>query len=128
MVDLDQEPFDTLYVFDEKDFRPHPVRMSGVLLDPDSYIVSVARMKTHDRVVATLSLKNIVFGAPIKDLGFTWSSQESRELNDKPIVHGSGFRGINYNLYALAPSCIRILRLLTDLKVWKAMVQTGNTC
>ncbi len=43
-----------LYVFDEKDFRPHPIRMSGVLLDPDSYIVSVARMKTHDRIVATL--------------------------------------------------------------------------
>ena len=73
MVDLDQEPYDILYVFDEKDFRPHPIRMSDVLLDPDSYIVSVARMKTHDRVLATLSLKNIVFGAPIKDKGFSWS-------------------------------------------------------
>ena len=45
LVDLDQEAFDMLYVFDEKDFKPHAVRMSRLLLDPDSYIVSVARTK-----------------------------------------------------------------------------------
>jgi uncharacterized protein (DUF362 family) len=103
MVDLDQEPYETLYVFNEKDFKPHPLRMSSVLLDPNSYIVSVARMKTHDRVLATLSLKNIVFGAPIKDKGFSWSaSRKPGSVNDKPIAHGSGFRGINYNLFALS--------------------------
>jgi uncharacterized protein (DUF362 family) len=92
-----------MYVFDEKDFKPHAVRVSGVLLDKDSYIVSVARMKTHDRVVATLSLKNIVLGAPIKDIGFSWSpSRKPGTVNDKPIVHGSGYRGLNYNLYALS--------------------------
>jgi uncharacterized protein (DUF362 family) len=103
LVDLDSEKIETLYVFDEKDFRPHAVRVSGVLLDPDSFIVSVARMKTHDRVIATLSLKNIVLGAPIKDIGFSWSpSRKPGTVNDKPIVHGSGYRGLNYNLYALS--------------------------
>jgi uncharacterized protein (DUF362 family) len=103
LIDLDQQPFDTIFVFDEKDFRPHAVRMSHLLLDPDSYIISAARMKTHDRVVATLSLKNIVFGAPIKDIGFTYgSNRKPGSKIDKPIVHGSGFRGINYNLYSLA--------------------------
>ena len=103
LVDLDAEKIETMYVFDEKDFKPHPVRMSGVLLDKDSYVVSVARMKTHDRVVATLSLKNIVLGAPVKDLGFSWSpSRKPGTVNDKPIVHGSGYRGLNYNLYALS--------------------------
>jgi len=103
MVDLDQEPFDILYVFDEKDFKPHPIRMSHVLLDPNSYVVSVARMKTHDRIVATLSLKNIVLGAPIKDKGFSWSSsRKPGTVNDKPIAHGGGYRGLNYNLFALS--------------------------
>jgi uncharacterized protein (DUF362 family) len=103
LVDLDQEPYETLYVFDEKDFKPHPIRMSSLLLNPDSYIVSVARMKTHDRVLATLSLKNIVFGAPIKDKGFSWTAaRKPGSVNDKPIGHGSGFRGINYNLFALS--------------------------
>ncbi|TAL81192.1 MAG: DUF362 domain-containing protein, partial [Bacteroidetes bacterium] len=103
LVDLDQEPFDVLHVFDEKDFRPHAVRLSHILLDPNSFIVSVARMKTHDRVFATLSLKNIVFGAPIKDMGFTFNGSQKQVTNsDKPIMHGSGFRGINYNLYAMS--------------------------
>jgi uncharacterized protein (DUF362 family) len=102
-MDLDQERSKILYVFDEKDFRPHPVRFSGVLLSSDSYIVSVARMKTHDRAIATLSLKNIVFGAPLKDQGFTFG-RDRREgsKSDKAIVHGGGFRGINYNLFDMS--------------------------
>lgn len=103
LVDLDQQPYDIIYVFDEKDFRPHAVRISHLMLDPDSYIVSVARMKTHDRVFATLSLKNIVFGSPVKDTGFTFgSNRKSGTTSDKPIMHGSGFRGINYNLYSMS--------------------------
>lgn len=103
LVDLDQQPFDVIHVFDEKDFKPHAVRMSHMMLDPDSFIVSVARMKTHDRVFATLSLKNIVFGTPIKDMGFTFgASRKKGTTSDKSIVHGSGFRGINFNLYAMS--------------------------
>jgi len=104
LVDLDQEEFKIVNVFDERDFRPHPVRASKIILDPDSYIVSVARMKTHDRVLATLSLKNIVVGAPVKDLGFGWGKYHKEgTTSDKPVIHGGGIRGINYNLYALAP-------------------------
>ena len=112
LVDLDQDKIDILYVFDEKDFRPHPVRMSNMLLNPDTYVISVARMKTHDRIIATLSLKNIVFGAPIKDPGFTYGpGRKPGSKIDKQIVHGGGFRGINYNLFALAT------RLHPDLAV-----------
>jgi uncharacterized protein (DUF362 family) len=103
LVDLDQEGYEIRYVFDEKDFRPHPVRMSKIILSPDSYIVSVTRMKTHDRAVVTLSLKNIIFGTPIKDPGFAFGrNSKPGALSDKPIVHGNGVRGINYNLYSLA--------------------------
>ena len=103
MVDLDSEGSEILYVFDEKDFRPHPVRFSSIILSPGSYVVSVARMKTHNLAVATLSLKNIVFGAPIKDIGFRLGPNTKAGTKcDKPTLHGSGARGINYNLYNLA--------------------------
>jgi len=81
LVDLDQEETRALRVFDERDFRPHPVRMSRLLLDREAfYVVSAAKMKTHDRVLATLSLKNIVFGAPTKDLGFTWGPRRKPDI------------------------------------------------
>jgi uncharacterized protein (DUF362 family) len=70
-------------------------------MDPNNFIISAAKMKTHDRVVATLSLKNIVVGAPVKDLGFKWGPG-AKGKSDKSITHGSGFRGINYNLFDLS--------------------------
>ena len=103
LVDLDQEEYELIHVFDEKDWRPHPVRTSSLILDPDTYVISAAKFKTHDRVVATLSLKNIVFGAPIKDVGFSWGkNRKAGTINDKPIGHGHGFRAINYNTFTMS--------------------------
>jgi len=103
LVDLDQQPHAVVHVFDQRDFRPHAVRMSRLLLDPSSFLISAAKVKTHDQVVATLSLKNIVFGAPIKDRGFASRGRgKAGAKTDKPIAHGGGIRGINYNLFALA--------------------------
>lgn len=103
LVDLDQEPFERVHVFDQTDFRPRSVRMSRLLMDPQTFIISAARMKTHDRIVATLSLKNVIFGAPIKDPGFRWGkARKPGSKNDKPIAHGGGMRAINYNLFDLA--------------------------
>nr|CAX69045.1 Protein of unknown function DUF362 [uncultured bacterium] len=103
LMDLDQEGVEIMHCFDENDFRPHPCRMSRILLDPNNFIISAAKFKTHDRIVATLSLKNIVVGAPVKDPGFTWGKgRKPGTTCDKALTHGGGFRGINYNLYALA--------------------------
>ncbi len=93
MLDLDQEAFEVVPCFDQTDLRPHPCRMSKLLLDNNSYVISAAKFKTHNFAIATLSLKNIIFGAPLK-FGRT---------NDKPIVHGGGAYGINFNMAALAP-------------------------
>ncbi|MBZ0256924.1 DUF362 domain-containing protein, partial [bacterium] len=102
-VDFDASDYEIVDVVSDKDFYPHPVRMSKLLLDPDTFVISAAVMKTHDRVVATLSLKNIVFGAPIKDQGFRWGNgSKPGAKNDKPIAHGGGYRGVNFNLFALS--------------------------
>ncbi len=113
LVDLDSEPFENMYVVDERDFKPHLVRISHTILDTDSYVVSVARMKTHNTVGATLSLKNIVFGSPIKDHGFTLYNEDirfsSKAIKSRPgsvsykrFLHGSGFHAVNYNIAMLA--------------------------
>jgi len=39
----------------------------------------------------------------VKDKGFSWGpNRKEGAVNDKPIAHGGGIRGINYNLFALS--------------------------
>jgi uncharacterized protein (DUF362 family) len=102
LMDLDKDDYETLYCFDEKDFHPHACRMAKTLLDPNNYIISAAKFKTHDRIVATLSLKNIVVGAAIKRAGGERPEGGQWGNSDKPVIHGGGYRGINYNLFTLA--------------------------
>jgi len=103
LIDIDENSSQVLYVLDEMSIRPKPVRMSVLLTDRNNFVMSVARMKTHDRIVATLTLKNVVVGAPVKDPGFAFGrNRKEGTKSDKGIVHGNGFRGINYNLFNLA--------------------------
>ncbi len=118
LIDFDQQKSRTIHVFNQKDFRPHAARISPLLLDRDNYIISAAKIKTHDQVVATLSLKNIVFGAPVKDPGFSWGKGcKPGTKTDKPICHGGGMYGINYNLFALSER-LWLIRKVLQHQTW----------
>ena len=101
LLDLDEHPYQIHYVMDESDFIPKPIRVSSLLADRNNFVMSVARMKTHNTVVATLSLKNLVLGAPLKDPGY-FSHASTTAKSGKRIIHGNGYRAFNYNIYALA--------------------------
>jgi uncharacterized protein (DUF362 family) len=95
LLDLNQQPYQYRYVFG-KGHRPTPIRIISTFLDPDLYIISAAKMKTHDRVVTTLSLKNILLGAPLNDY----------KTNDKRLTHSdynfSREALLHYNMFHLA--------------------------
>jgi uncharacterized protein (DUF362 family) len=76
LVDLNLTPYQYRYVIN-KDNKPIPIRIISTFLDPDLYIISAARMKTHNIVLVTLSLKNILLGAPLNDY----------KQNDKGLMH-----------------------------------------
>lgn len=63
------------------------VRVSKTILDPSYFIISAAKIKTHDTVIATFSLKNLVMGMVLR--------------GDKFRVH-QGIKEINRNLVFLA--------------------------
>jgi uncharacterized protein (DUF362 family) len=96
LLDLDKEDFQMLHCVDEKDFRPHPIHVSKLLLDPNNFVISAAKFKTHRFIGATLSLKNIVVGAPLKGFG------PDGKGSDKWTTHGNGLHAMNYNLFSLA--------------------------
>ena len=103
LIDFDNNPSVPLWLMSERDLRPHRLRMNAMMMDPNNFIMSVARMKTHDRIIATLTFKNVAVGAPVKDPGFAFGRDRvSGTVTDKSIVHGDGYRGINYNLFTIA--------------------------
>jgi uncharacterized protein (DUF362 family) len=104
LVNLDSEGYEVLYVVNEKDMHPHAVRVAKIMMDPaNSFVISAAKLKTHDLVGITLSLKNVVVGAGIKDSGAGLGRPGSGGgRSDKPLMHGGGTYGINYNLFTLS--------------------------
>lgn len=110
LVDLDQDKFETVMAFDQSDVRPRAVRVSSTLANQvDNFIISACMLKTHNFAVATMSIKNIVLGAPLKlpsaggGGGNGRGGRRGFGGNDKPILHGGGAHGININLAMLAP-------------------------
>ena len=95
LVDLDKDDFEVVPCVDQKDFQPHPCRMAKTMMGPDNFIISAAKLKTHDLVGITLSLKNVVVGAALKDA-------PDKPMSGKRITHGGGTYGINYNLFVLS--------------------------
>jgi uncharacterized protein (DUF362 family) len=94
LVDLNQDDFQRRYVFG-KEHRPLPIRISSSFFDPDVYLISAATMKTHNYVLVTLSLKNILLGCPIND----------SSGNDKGLFH-TGEPAVNdichFNMFHIA--------------------------
>ncbi len=102
LIDLNAEAkFEHVAVLD-KDLHLVPVRLAARLLDPEAFVISSAMLKTHNTVIASLSIKNMVLGAPLHN-----APGESARWNDKRKFH-IGLRQTHYNMLItaqrLAPS------------------------
>jgi uncharacterized protein (DUF362 family) len=79
-----------------------PIRLGARFLDQDAFVVSSAVMKTHNMVVATLSIKNVVMGAPLAvpiGSNIDWLHCEKRKFH-------VGIRAGNYNMFLAAQRMI----------------------
>ena len=99
LVNLNEQPFE-YRSFVGQGNAPTPIRLSSTFFEPDTYIISAAKMKTHDRVVITLSLKNILMAAPICDD----KGNEKQKMHYVPQGSQKTARDtiLHYNLFQLA--------------------------
>ncbi|MFQ5428636.1 MAG: DUF362 domain-containing protein [Thermodesulfobacteriota bacterium] len=98
-LDLNKSPYELIALRNSQG-RSFNVKVSRVLLDKENYLISAARLKTHDTVVVTLSIKNIAMGSVL--------------LPDKIKVH-QGYKNTNLNITALAQSLWPDLALIDGL-------------
>jgi uncharacterized protein (DUF362 family) len=95
LVDLNREgKYVTLSLLDY-DLHSDPVRLAARLADPDAYVICCSMLKTHSSVVATMTVKNMVMGAPLH------SPPGEPQWNDKRRYH-AGVRQHNFNMYLTA--------------------------
>ena len=83
LIDLNEEGKYQTHAILDADLHMTPIRLAARLLDPDAYVICSAILKTHNTVVATLSLKNMALGAPLHN-----ARKESSRWNDKRVFHG----------------------------------------
>jgi uncharacterized protein (DUF362 family) len=76
LLDLNRDAHQTRYVLGLNN-APTPIRIINTFFDPGLYIISIARMKTHNYVFVTLSIKNVIMAAPLNDA----------KGNDKGLMH-----------------------------------------
>jgi len=120
LVDLNKEPWVYRYVFG-KESRPIPIRIISTFLDRDTYIISAAKMKTHDRTVTTLSLKNILIGAPLND----------GKKNDKGLTHleysFTPKETLHFNMFHLAQEIWPDLSVIDGFEAMEGNGPVGGT-
>lgn len=120
LIDLNEQPWVYRYVFG-KGHKPMPIRIISTFLDPDTYVISAAKMKTHDRAVTTLSLKNVLLGAPLNDY----------KKNDKPLVHMeynfSPKALIHFNMFHLAQEIYPDLGVIDGFVAMEGNGPVGGT-
>ena len=96
LVDLNREGKYQVIPLIDFDLHVVPARLAARLLDPDAFIISSAILKTHNTVVATLSVKNMTLGAPLHH-----GPGERPAWNDKRKYH-VGLRQTHYNMLLTA--------------------------
>lgn len=82
-VDLNKDDFVEVELFD-REMKPLKFKVAKTIVESD-FRISLARLKTHDTVVVTLTQKNLAVGS----------------LLEKPKIH-QGIKAINHNLARLA--------------------------
>jgi uncharacterized protein (DUF362 family) len=102
LVDLNREPSEARFILGAKN-NPVAIRVISDFLNPDIFVISLARMKVHVHAYVTLALKNLLMAAPVNDytnpeLG--WKTGDKFNMHVTPESPPTD--PLFYNLYLLS--------------------------
>lgn len=94
LVDLSEEGKYVVIPTMDSNVHLTPARIAQRNVDPDAFIICAAIPKTHESMIMTAAVKNMVMGAPIHS-----SRKESQAWSDKRKIHVRGYQQHNYNIF-----------------------------
>jgi uncharacterized protein (DUF362 family) len=94
-VDLNASKGKPVFIIDPN-LHQEEIPVTDIFMDKNNYIISLSRLKTHNRVVMTAGTKNIVMGAPL-----VLSNDRTTGKHYKSRMHSGGERFLHYNMFLL---------------------------
>lgn len=107
-VDINQSSTGTPAFIIDKNLHQEKIQLSDLLTSPDNYVISLSRLKTHNTVVMTASVKNLAMGAPLNP----GSVNGAKPISYKRSMHSGGGRFLHYNIYLVAPLILPDLAII----------------
>jgi uncharacterized protein (DUF362 family) len=92
-VDLNKSNGTPFFIIDPN-LHQEEIPVADTYVDPNNYIISLSRLKTHNRVIMTAGVKNMVMGAPLVK-----SDDRSSGRHYKSRMHSGGERFLHYNMF-----------------------------
>ena len=99
-VDLNSTGPGKPYLILDRNLHLDRIEVADILANPDYYVISICRPKTHNTVVMTGGLKNIIMAAPLNP----GSVNGGRPISYKRNMHSGGPRWLHYNMFLLMQS------------------------
>lgn len=96
-IDLNKTTGTPMWILDQ-DLYPDKIQIADMFVDPKNYFISISRLKTHNTVIMTAGVKNMVLAAPMIIPGVNGEKQ----LHYKRRMHAGGSRWLHYNMYQIA--------------------------
>jgi uncharacterized protein (DUF362 family) len=100
-VDLNAQTTGKPFYIIDKNLHLEKIEIFDMFTNPDNYIISLSRLKTHNSVVMTGGLKNIAMAAPLNTGAIAGGGQPK---GHKRSMHSGGPRWLHYNMFLMAQS------------------------
>jgi len=100
-IDLNTQKSGKPFFILDKNLHLEQIEIYDMFTNPDNYIISLSRLKTHNSVVMTAGLKNIAMAAPFNSAAVDGGGQAKAH---KWKMHSGGPRWLHYNMFLMAQS------------------------
>jgi len=99
-VDLNSTGPGKPYYIIDRNLHLDRIEVADIFANPDYYVISICRPKTHNSVVMTAGTKNIIMAAPLNP----GSVNGDKPISYKRNMHSGGPRWLHYNMFLLMQS------------------------
>ncbi len=122
-LDMNSESTGTpVYILD-RNLHLDKIQASNLLTDPNSYVISISRLKTHNSVVMTGAIKNLAMAAPLNP----GAVNGSKPISYKRNMHSGGSRFLHYNMFLMTPYVMPDFAIIDGMEGMEGNGPIGGT-